>query len=133
MSGQKKAKRARFSLPAESQAGPSSRPSPTLASHFGTLEREHRFRFPSDVQGDFNYPAAHELIRPHIDSFDALFEGATNEQEAISSRSGENGGGNGAGIGLLQLLVDDLQPKTVFDGVGEANGGLGNKIECRSM
>ena len=104
--------------------------STSTARGFSTLEREERFRHPSEQASA--YPDAHRLIRPHLDSFDALFEGATNESEAASSRSGEDGS-NGTGVGLLQLLVDDLEPRVVFDGKGDENDGLGNKLECASL
>ena len=107
----------------------SSSSSSTLPTGFRTLEREERFRHPSERSDGSSFPDAHRLIRPHLDSFDALFEGATNESEAASSRSGEDGS-NGQGVGLLQLLVDDLEPRVVFDGKGDENDGLGNKLEC---
>ncbi|KAI9614140.1 hypothetical protein KEM48_006118 [Puccinia striiformis f. sp. tritici PST-130] len=46
---------------------------PPASSSFGTLKRENTFRHPS-TQATEN-PAIHELIAPHVTSFNALFDG----------------------------------------------------------
>ena len=42
-----------------------------MSSSFETLKREESFRTPNFKESD--YPALHDLIRPHLDSFNALF------------------------------------------------------------
>lgn len=94
-------------------AGPSKLP---VSSHFNTLDRENGFRHPSK-EGS-KYPAPQQLVAPHIDSFDALFEGAPigpNNQVDPD-------------LGLLDLAISDLQPKVIFDGQGQP-GTLGNRLE----
>lgn len=55
-----------------------------------------------------------ELVRPHIESFDALFDDAS-------------------GPSLIQLAIDDMTPKVIFDGSGGAQNPLtGNKLESTS-
>lgn len=87
---------------------------------FNTLERERRFRFPSDLKHDA--PELEELTAPHIQSFDALFQGATRPDG--SPAPGD------PGKGLLELAVRDIKSKVVFDGKGKEQGKPGNKIEC---
>lgn len=82
---------------------------PLPRTNFNTLERERQFRHPSKTES--HYKAAHELIRPHLESFNALFEG-------------ENGG-----RGLLDLAVKDLEQKVVFD----QKDGKGNKLISQSL
>jgi len=77
---------------------------PLPVTSFNTLKREDAFRNPSKTHP--HYTEAHELIRPHIDSFNALFEG-------------ESSGG-----GLLDLAVKDLDPKVVFS----QKNGKGQKL-----
>ena len=100
------------------EAGPSSgnnkRP---VSSHFRTLDREHAFRYPSSEGA--KYPAPQQLVAPHIDSFDALFEGAPIGPNGQTDHS----------RGLLDLAMGDLQPKVVFDGKGAEEGALGNRLE----
>lgn len=80
-------------------------------STFKALTRERQFRHPPSTSSDV--PALDELVAPHIESFNALIED------------------EGVGKGLLQLGVEDLGEKVVFDGVGSGeDGGLGNKISC---
>lgn len=85
-------------------------------SHFGTLEREHSFRHPSPLQS--NYPEVHRLVAPLLDSFNALFDAADDDPTAADTK------------GLLSIGVQALDIVSLFDGVNEKNGGLGNKIEC---
>lgn len=87
---------------------------------FRTLERERAFINPSTSA--HQYPAPQALVAPHIDSFDALFHGAPiGPTGAIS-----------ASQGLLDLAVQDLQPKVIFDGTG-ADGARGNRLESESL
>ena len=94
---------------------PLSPSSATTSSHpdtstFHTLTRERAFRHPSFSSSDI--PALDQLVAPHIESFDALIE-------------------DEAGKGMLQLGVEDLGERVVFDG-REAEGlPLGTKITCK--
>lgn len=108
-------------IPAKDATAGSSVASTSKAKYsFNTLERERRFRFPSEISHDA--PELEELTAPHIQSFDALFQGATTP--AGTPVPGD------AGKGLLELAVKDLKSKVVFDGKGKEQGKLGNKIEC---
>lgn len=73
---------------------------------FHTLTREARFRYPPADEADV--PALEQLVRPHIDSFNALLEDPAAEA---------TGGG-----GLLGLAVRDITEKVVFDGSEKATG-----------
>ncbi|KAG0238636.1 putative DNA-directed RNA polymerase I subunit RPA2 [Mortierella sp. GBAus27b] len=73
---------------------------------FNTLERERIFKNPSD--SSFQTPALQQLVAPHIESFNALTEF-----------------GPGSKTGLLDLAIQDIGPKAVFDMHGS---GLGNKL-----
>lgn len=86
------------------------------STSFHTLDREYAFSNPSKIES--KYPAAQALVAPHIDSFDALFEGAPIGSKGKISSS----------HGLLHLAVADLLPKVIFDPRGQTNG-LGNKLE----
>lgn len=77
---------------------------------FNTLERERIFKNPSDKS--FQTPALQELVAPHIEAFNSLMEF-----------------GKGSKSGLLDLAIQDIGPKAVFDMVG-GGGGLGNKLTC---
>ncbi|KAI5449924.1 hypothetical protein NCC49_003933 [Naganishia albida] len=82
---------------------------PSSSKHtFKTLERERLNRYPSTEGAD--HPSLDELVKPHIQSFNALMESS-----------------DGKGKGLLQLGVEDLGSKVLFDGKGEG-GVRGNKI-----
>ncbi|KAK4683850.1 DNA-directed RNA polymerase I subunit RPA2, partial [Tremellales sp. Uapishka_1] len=78
---------------------------------FHTLARERQFRHPSKEAAD--YPALDELVRPHIESFDALIEDGTE------------------GKGLLQIGVEDIGEKVVFDGKPTDRCKFGTKITYR--
>ncbi|WAQ90697.1 hypothetical protein PtA15_13A96 [Puccinia triticina] len=73
---------------------------PPPSSSFGIINRENTFRHPS-TQGSQNL-AIHELIAPHITSFNALFEGPDGSP------------------GLLGLAIADLPSKVVFDSEKQA-------------
>ena len=69
-----------------------------VSSNFNTLDRENGFRNPSTLSS--KYPAPQQLVAPHIESFDALFEGAP---------IGPNGQVE-KDLGLLDMAINDLQP-----------------------
>jgi DNA-directed RNA polymerase I subunit RPA2 len=78
---------------------------------FGTLERENRFKYPSTTSHDV--PSLEELVAPHIQSFDALFSDPA------------------TGKGLLELAVNDIPSKVIYDGKGKQQGQLGNRLESK--
>lgn len=80
-------------------------------STFGTLTRERAFRHPTSVGPEFE--TLEELVRPHVESFDALTEG-----------------GDDGTPGLLQMGVEDIGEKVVFDGKGTELMPYGSKITC---
>lgn len=67
-----------------------------------------------------DHPALEEIVKPHIASFDCLTDM------------------NGDGTGLLQLGVQNILPKVVFDGKKRqdatpgSSASFGNKITCKS-
>lgn len=65
---------------------------------FHTLDFVEKAVHPSEVEADV--PALHELPRPHIDSFDSIFED-----------------------GLMDLAIQNLDPREIID----TNG---NRISC---
>lgn len=101
---------AAFDPLAPSQASSSTSPDNTT---FHTLTRERQFRHPPLNASDV--PALDELVAPHIKSFNALIEDE----------------GNPGAKGLLQMGVEDIGEKVVFDGKG-SEGGLGTKLSCMS-
>lgn len=101
---------AAFDPLAPSQASSSTSPDNTT---FHTLTRERQFRHPPVNASDV--PALDELVAPHIKSFNALIEDE----------------GNPGAKGLLQMGVEDIGEKVVFDGKG-SEGGLGTKLSCMS-
>lgn len=101
---------AAFDPLAPSQASSSTSPDNTT---FHTLTRERQFRHPPLNASDV--PALDELVAPHIKSFNALIEDE----------------GNPGAKGLLQIGVEDIGEKVVFDGKG-SEGGLGTKLSCMS-
>ncbi|KDQ21118.1 hypothetical protein BOTBODRAFT_152148 [Botryobasidium botryosum FD-172 SS1] len=87
---------------------------------FETLAREKKFRNPSKTGP--TVPILNELVAPHIESFNALFDdsGLPN--------------GDGDGRGLLSLGIKDIGSKVVFDRpgtIGEPGSSWGNKLEFR--
>jgi DNA-directed RNA polymerase I subunit RPA2 len=83
-------------------------------SGFDTLRREDAFRHPSKNGNEV--PILQELVAPHIESFNALFNDSNLTLE------------DGDGKGLLSLGIKDIGTKVVFDGagaVGEASGAIG--------
>lgn len=86
---------------------------PPPFSSFGTLSRENTFRHPS-TQASENL-AIHQLIEPHITSFNALFDGPDGSP------------------GLLALAIADLPSKVVFDAEkNPANPAVSrDRLECQ--
>ena len=82
------------------------------SSTFHTLTRERLFRHPPTTSSDI--PALDQLVAPHIESFNALVED-------------ELAGGKG----LLQMGVEDVGEKCVFDGKGDESRPWGTKISCK--
>src|SRR5436190_21954965 len=79
---------------------------------FDTVKREKLFRNPpSDTSA---YPTLQEAVKPHIDSWNAVFEEG----------------------GLLDLALKDIGVKTVFDRLEsqvEPGQGWGNKLSSMSL
>ena len=97
------------------QASSSSSSNPTYGEDkttFRTLTRERQFRHPPSTASDV--PALDELVAPHLESFNALVEDSESE----------------GGKGLLQLGVEDIGEKVVFDGKGSETMPFGNRISC---
>jgi DNA-directed RNA polymerase I subunit RPA2 len=84
-------------------------PGSPIPHRYETLEREKRFKEPP-VKGPA-IPLLDELAKPHIESFNALFDDSGLER------------GDTDGRGLLYLGINDIGPKTVFSGTakGEPN------------
>ena len=72
---------------------------------FETLKREHSFRNPS--KDGLTVPILNELVAPHIESFNALFDDSGLPL------------GDGDGRGLLSLGVADIDERVIFDGTGQ--------------
>jgi len=100
-------------------------PGPSIPHRYETLEREKRFKEPPTKGAAI--PLLDELAKPHIESFNALFD-----------ESGLDPGDTD-GRGLLSLGIKDIGPKTVFSGPakGEPNSenSLGTKLtrECEPI
>ncbi|KZV79356.1 putative RPA135-DNA-directed RNA polymerase I, 135 kd subunit [Exidia glandulosa HHB12029] len=89
---------------------------------FDTLEREKRFRKPSSAGPD--HAVLTELVAPHIESFNALFDDSGLPV------------GDGDGSGFLSAGLKEIGDKAMFDrmgtvGAGEGKGGWGNKLVLR--
>lgn len=90
-----------------------------LPASFDTLQREKRFRQPSSAGPD--HATFNELVAPHIESFNALFEDSGLPV------------GDGEGAGLLAAGLKEIGEKYMFDrvgavGSGEGKGGWGNRL-----
>ncbi|EGW30093.1 uncharacterized protein SPAPADRAFT_144076 [Spathaspora passalidarum NRRL Y-27907] len=79
-----------------------------MRAQFRTLEREARFQNPPADKSA--YPFLADAVAPHIGSFNALT--------------------SGPGGGLLNLGVQDIGTKTIFD-TAETSDRLGNKLQIR--
>lgn len=83
------------------------------STSFQTLKREHAFRHPN--KGGAAVPSLEELVAPHIESFDALFDDTN-------------------GPSLMKLAIDDMAPRVIFDGSGGAqNSTSGNRLESQCL
>lgn len=78
-----------------------------MGAQFRTIEREERFMNPPKTKSAF--PMLKEAVAPHIGSFNGLFDGP-------------NGG-------LLNMAVEDIGYKTIFD--SNDTDRLGNKLKIR--
>ncbi len=89
---------------------------------FDTLKREESFRNPS--KDGLNVPILNELVSPHIESFNALFD-----DSGLPA-------GDGIGRGLLSIALKDIDERVIFDGTGDRAGkepaAWGNRMssEC---
>ncbi|KAI0784863.1 hypothetical protein C8Q75DRAFT_809751 [Abortiporus biennis] len=86
---------------------------------FSTLAREKSFKNPT--QTGHTVPILNEFVKPHLESFNALFD-----DSGLDS-------GDGDGRGLLSLGIKEIGERVVFDGkgtVGAESGqsGWGNKL-----
>ena len=83
------------------------------STSFETLKREHAFRHPNEDGAAV--PSPEELVASHVESFDALFDDTH-------------------GSSLIQLAIDDMTPRVIFDGSGGAqNPTNGKKLEGERM
>ncbi|KAG9128187.1 hypothetical protein FRC07_003737 [Ceratobasidium sp. 392] len=72
---------------------------------YDTLRREDAFRYPSRTGNEV--PILQELVAPHIESFNALFN-----DSGLTLEDGDS-------KGLLSLGIKDIGSKVVFDGAGQ--------------
>ena len=81
----------------------------SIPHRYETLEREKRFKEPPEKGSSI--PLLGELAKPHIESFDALFDDSGLDR------------GDTDGRGLLNLGIKDIGLRTVFSGAakGEPN------------
>lgn len=89
----------------------------TSTSGYDTLRREDAFRYPSKTGNEV--PILQELVAPHIESFNALFN-----DSGLTLEDGDS-------KGLLSLGIRDIGSKVVFDGAGViGDGGIawGNRL-----
>lgn len=95
-------------------------PPPADPKGFNTLLREYNFRYPP--KDGSVLPAFQELIAPQIEAFDSLTEDAD--------------GGEG-GKGLLDLAIQYIPEKVVFDQIGKDGAdigkALGNRLSCAAF
>lgn len=79
------------------------------STSFDTVKRERAFRHPN--KNGPAVPMLEELVAPHIESFDALFDDSN-------------------GPSLIQLAIDDMTPRVLFNGPGGAQDPTGgDKLE----
>jgi DNA-directed RNA polymerase I subunit RPA2 len=82
-------------------------PSSEWSVDFDTVRRGKLFTDPPSKKTAF--PALREAVQPHISSFNAIFEPG----------------------GLIELALEDIGTKTVFDGAAGAPHKKGNRIDCK--
>ncbi|TFL05834.1 hypothetical protein BDV98DRAFT_560703 [Pterulicium gracile] len=95
----------------------SSKPKPK--SNFRTVDRERTFKHP--VESGHHAPILTEFVKPHIESFNSLFDDSGLPH------------GDSDGSGLLALGIRDIGERVVFDndsrpGSSTADRGLGNRM-----
>lgn len=93
---------------------------------FFPLERQERYSAPTD--NGFVAPELTELVAPNIESFNALW---AEDPSLDPPSSAAVSGFVNEGTGLLEKSLRRLAPRIVFDGQGDANNGLGNRITLR--
>lgn len=76
---------------------------------FNTLDRERSFSQPSQTGSDF--PVLHELVAPHVESFNRLFKDSD------------------GGPGLLDKAIEDIPSRVIFDGNSNSGDKWGNRLE----
>jgi DNA-directed RNA polymerase I subunit RPA2 len=81
---------------------------------FNTLERENLFRNPPKDGSTYN--VLNEFVKPHIESFNALFDDSGLPV------------GDGDGRGLISLAIRDIGERVVFDGNSRDSDPRGNRI-----
>jgi len=90
---------------------------------FDTLAREYSFRHPTNTGS--TYPILNEFIKPHLESFNALFDDSGLPL------------GDGNGSGLLSLAIKDIGERVVFDGKGivhdDGVNNRGNRMRSELM
>lgn len=90
-------------------------PPPPGSSQFNTVAREEFAHNPSSKE--FQYPALQTLTHPHTKSFNAITE-----------RCLGDGADADVATGLINLGLEDIGAKSVFDGREGGINGLGNKL-----
>ena len=95
----------------------------SIKDTFGTIARERSFKNPP--REGHSVPILNEFVRPHLESFNALFDdsGLPN--------------GDGDGKGLLFLGIKEIGERVTFDGkreIGTEGGqhGFGNRLSSTS-
>src|SRR5262249_9174131 len=101
--------------------------------HFHTLNRDIRARKLTD---DFRHPRLQSISQPHIDSFNALFAPTVNrlpdDPNPLPMPSDVSTVGNTIGNGgILDLAVNDILERVVFDHVESEESRLGNRLGCK--
>ena len=85
---------------------------------YETLSLNESFRYPSKTAA--TVPILHELVAPHIESFNALFQDGSDGRE-----------------GLIALGVKDIGSRVIFDGDPQPGApkdrGWGNKLESEPL
>lgn len=93
---------------------------------FFPLDRQERYTNPTSE--GFVQPELSELVAPIIESFNALW---SEDPSTEPARTAHGSGYIIEGTGLLEKSIRRLPSRTVFDGKGDANGGLGNRLTLR--
>lgn len=81
---------------------------------FHTLQTQQRFQSPSNNK--FDHPELHELVAPHIESFNALFS-------SDPSVNPDNHNSHLSNDGLLTDAINNIPERDVYDGVRTNSSG----------